>query len=249
MVKTKEIGDILTEEEIKKYEEEWKNFRGKYKINSGYNVHCSLVVIGEVYQFQDKPVFRAHIFNKRLRKVDPYFIAEKCLLPFWSREHYFITAEQLYHASMQRIRGNLTFSVESGSSTKFKRKTFWRDNISVELLYFSRERGGLTIEDCFFTWYDDKKNRIMGKMHLKISVTDRAFVRDLKALKRGDKEALKGLLRKIERQDINLHRLKKPRKDLKTTREELTEALKRGEIPEEKLIDFFSLWDKEPGEE
>jgi len=54
------------------------------------------------------------------------------------------------------------------------------------------------------------------------------------------------LVRKIEAQTFNHRRLRKPRTTLKTTQEDLVEALRNGNIPEEELYDFFSLWEKEP---
>jgi len=241
------IRDILTPEEIEKYKEEWEKFRGRYKPNSEYNVHSGLVVISELYQFEDRPIFRAHVFNKRLRKKDPYNLSELYLIPFWHAEHYITTAEQLYHASMRRIRENQTLTVERNISLDLRRKIFWDNNLSVELLYsIAKRRKEFIIEDCYFTWYNDKNGRIVARGHARTLVTTRSFVRDIETLKEGDKEALERLIRKIEAQDINLKRLKKSRRNLRITKEELINALKRGYIPEEELYDFFSFWDKEP---
>ena len=108
--RAKTIRDVLTNEEIKKYEENWKNFKGKYKLNSARNVYSGMPVISEVYQFENYPIFRVHVFSKRLRKFDPYFqTAEKSrgyIIPFWHVQHYFMVLEQLYHASKRLILGD-----------------------------------------------------------------------------------------------------------------------------------------------
>ena len=71
----KAINDILSKEEIKRYEEGWKNFRGKYRLNSVRNTHSGMPVISEIYRFKDS-IFRAHVFNKKLRKFDLRLVKE-----------------------------------------------------------------------------------------------------------------------------------------------------------------------------
>ena len=240
--------DILNREEFERYKEEWVNFRGRYKPNKEYNVHSGLVVISEIYQFEQKPIFRAHVFNNWLKKFDPYFIAEKYLMPFWHITHYNIVLEQVYHAASTLIRDRNRLHVKDVPlEFRLKEPVFWRDNVSVELIIEEkRKTKEYLIEDLHFTIYDDKKDKEKSRISVRTFVEPRAFIKELKRLKSGENEALKKLIKKIERQEINLKRLKRPRKNLRATKEELVEALKNGYIPEEDLYDFFSLWDKEP---
>ena len=62
------LQDVLTEDEIQAYHAEWGLFTGKYKPETPYNVHSGLPIIGQVFQFEDKPIFRAHILKRRLKK-------------------------------------------------------------------------------------------------------------------------------------------------------------------------------------
>ncbi|MCX6262230.1 MAG: hypothetical protein NTY95_15610 [Bacteroidia bacterium] len=62
------LQDILSPEEIARYNEGWESFKGRYKLNSPYNTHSGMPVISEVYQFPGKPLFRAHVFGRRLMR-------------------------------------------------------------------------------------------------------------------------------------------------------------------------------------
>jgi hypothetical protein len=251
----KTINDILSEREIEKYEEGWRNFEGKYRVNSPRNVHSGMPVISEVYSFENYPIFRAHIFNRRLRKFDPYFITTKesrgYIHPFWHAQHYFMVMEQMYHASRRRLKGNSEHDKEIAKDIpqefKWRKPIFWGDNISIELIIerkgqirsYDREIGHFTI-------YSDKTNERLSYMSVLTFWQPRSYIRDIERIRQGDSSAVDDLIRKIEAQAINHRRLGTPRTTLKVTGNDLVEALRKGYVPEEELNDFFSFWDKEP---
>ena len=128
---------------------------------------------------------------------------------------------------------------------KWKKSLFWDDNISVELI---REENGkigpYEKQTGNFTFYSDKTGKILSKMSAESYWQNRAYVKDIDRLKAGDGSVIEGLIRKIEMMDIMQKQLENPRKSLIVTKEELIKSIKEGEIPEKKLDDFFSLWDK-----
>ena len=103
-----ELVDVLSQKEIKEYNEEWGSFTDKYKLETPYKVHSGLPIIGKVFQFRDKPVFRAHIFKRKLKKAfDPYFISRNgYLYPYFHTVHYFFPIEQATHVALSRLIPN-----------------------------------------------------------------------------------------------------------------------------------------------
>ena len=249
------VEDILTEKEIEEYHSQWNSFRDRHKSTpyknkplSEYQVHSNKPVIGEVFQFKDHPIFRSHVFNRdnRLRSIDLYFSTKHYLHPFWHIFHYWIALEQLYHASMHKIRDHTTvLTKEFDVHIDLKEPIFWKDKTSIELIYKSIGRSDKKkIEEHYYTYYDDKDNKIKGRVWGKTFVTLRNWAKFLECVKQGDKNSLDLLIKQIEVQDNHLQRLINPRQNLQTSKEELIERLRNGEIPEEQLYDFFSLWDK-----
>jgi hypothetical protein len=244
----KTLKDILTEEKIKKYQEEWDSFKDKYKVNTSYNVNSGNPVISIVYRFEDKQLFRAHIFGNRLKKHDPYFIAKKYLHPFWHAQHILIVCEQLYTASTKLLIGDdyhKKMAKDVPLEFRWKKELFLLDNISIELIKENKgKRGEYEIEAGYFTFYSDKTKQILSKMSAISFWKPRAYILDIEKIRKGNKQATEDLIRKIKAQDINLKRMTKPRKKLLTTVENLEEQLRNGEMPEEELHDFFSYWEK-----
>lgn len=248
------VEDILTEQEVKEYHSQWNSFRDKHKNKpyknkplSPYEVHSNKPVIGELFQFKDYPIFRSRIFQKRLKEMDPYFITKHYLTPFWHLVHYMIVTEQMYHASMDKIRKHEDFIVRDiiDNLKEIKEPIFWRDKISVELIYQLRaENNKRKIERGHSTFYSDIDNTVKGKLSYSTIVGFRKWIKILNNFKNGDKESLDLLIKQIETQDNHLRRLITPRQNLQTSKEELIIKLKKGNIPEEQLYDFFSLWDK-----
>lgn len=242
----KAIKDILTDEEIREYEEGWRNFKGKYRVNPPRNVHSGMPVISEVYHFEDSPVFKAHVFGRRLRQFDPYHQADKCIQPFWHAQHYIMIAEQIYSASSRLVIGNkYDEQVAKDVPVEFnwKKPIFFNDNVSVELI---REELGMVgpyeKQIGYFTFYTEKSGRALSKMSALSFWQPRSYVQDIEKIKKGKNEAIDDLIRKIEAQALNHRRLRRPRITLKATKEMLVETLRKGSILEEELHDFFSLW-------
>jgi len=243
----KTINDYLSHMEIKRYQEEWISFREKYSVNTNKNTHSGLPVISAVYRFEDSPIFRAHVFNKRLRSFDPYHQADKCIQPFYHAQHYIMVGEQMYSACSRLMIGeeyDKKIAKDVPIEFNWKKPLFWSDNVSIELI---REEGG-TIrgyqkEEGFFTFYSDKTGKVLSRMSAMSFWQPRAFVEDINSIKKGDVQAIDSLVRKIEMQSINHGRLRNPRKTLKSTKDELIATLKSGNLPESELIDYFSLWE------
>ena len=247
------VEDILTEQEVKEYHSQWDSFRDRHgsatyknKPLSPYQVHSNKPVIGKIFQFKDYPIFRSRVFQKILKEIDPYFITKNYLHPFWHLDHYRNVSEQIYHASMNKIRNHdIILAKELDVHMDLKEETFWKNKISMELIYkFIGKSDKKKIEKLYFTLYDDKDNRIKGKLWGRTFVTLRNWAKFLEGIKQGDKESLDLLIKQIETQDNHLQILITPRQNLQTTKEELITKLRSGQIPEEQLYDFFSLWDK-----
>lgn len=240
------IKDILIDDEIQKYNKEWKDFKDKYKHNTSYNVHSGNPVISRIYKFEDKPLFRAHVFCRRLRKEDPYNMAKKCLQPFWHAKHYLTVAEQMYTASTRLIIGdnyNQLMAKEVPGQFRWKNPIFWRDNISIELIRVELgKRGKYDVQQGYFTFYSEKADKVLSRMSAASYWQKRAYVKDIQDIKQYNGKGIESLIRKIKWQDINHKRILKPRNNLLTTKDDLIKELRKGNIPEKELDDFFSFW-------
>lgn len=241
------VEDVLSADRVRKYHDEWDSFQGRYKPETEYHTHSGRPVISQIFRFEEERIFRAHVFGeKRLREIDPYFLFRKYPHKHWHIAHYLAVTEQMYHASMRLVRDtNLTHTLDVPKEIKLSTPISWRDNISVEFIWQpTRQTPKYSIEDCYFTFYDDMKSQVKGRSHAMTFVQPRDHVTSIKRLKEGDKEALEVLVRQIEGQARKHGRLLTPRTDL-PSKEYLIDQLKSGNIPEEELHDYFSLWDKE----
>ena len=237
----KSAKDILTPEEYEKYQQEWRDFKGKYTKNSPYNVNSNTPFISLVYQFQDKPLFRAKVFNRELRKFTPYFNAGEHLLPFWDGTHQLLVGVQMYTASSHLVRDNYdtTEALEARTSLDFKARIYWNDRISVELIIEQRN----LISSIYGTFYSDKTKKLLAQGISLIVLHSRAYYECIERIKKGKKGEIPDLIRKIQMQEIHLGKLNVPRTNLPSS-EDLISRLEQGEIPEAELHNFFSLWDK-----
>jgi len=242
------LKDILSNEEIQKYHQQWDLFKHRNiylgripKIESEHNVHSGLPVISKVFQYEDYPIFRTHIFQNRLRKIDPYFISKKYIHPFWHAQHYFTVMEQLYHTSLALIDNTDYATKDLPENFEWKLPIFWKDTISNELILenlgnqgkYSKKRGN-------FTFY--KKNRPISKISFLTYSQPRIHIRIIQKIKQGDPKAIEELISKIKAQDIKQKRLIKPRTNL-PEKDYLISELEAGRIPEQELNNFFSFWD------
>jgi len=239
--------DILNEAELLRYNQGWESFRGRYKVNSPKNVHSGMPVISEVYQFEDKPIFRAHVFGRRLRKFDPYFIASEHPMPFWNAQHYLMVGEQMYSATLHLTIGdeyNRRVAKEIPIEFNWKKPMFFIDNASIELIRVEEGKlRGYDKETGYFTIYSDKTGRVLSRMSVMSFWQDRTYIQLLKKLRQGDQSSMDGLLRVIEAQDLTHKRRTPKRQTLTTSKDELIELVRLGRYPQEKFDDFFSLWD------
>src|SRR3989339_185067 len=179
----KTASDILTPEEYKRYQNEWRDFKGKYTRNSHYNVNSNTPFISLVYQFQDKPLFRARVFNKELRKFTPYFNAGEHLLPFWDGTHQLIVGVQMYTASSRLVRDDYdtTEALEARTSLNFKARIYWDDRISVELIIEQRN----LISSIYGTFYSDKTKKLLAQGISLIVLHSRAYYECIERIKKG----------------------------------------------------------------
>ncbi len=242
----KTMDEVLAAEEINRYQEGWKKFKDKCVVNSSYYVHSGLPVISKVFRLEDKPIFRAHVFSKRLRRFDPYHIADKCIQPFWHAQHYIMVGEQMYSACSKLVIGERyerMIAKDVPIEFRWKKPLFWDETVSVELIREELGKVGPYEKQIgYFTFYSDKTGKVLSRMSAESYWQQRAYVENIEKLKQGDKSVTEALVRKIEMQDVNHKRLKLPRTP-KITKESLVAAVRNGVIPEE-IHDFFSLWDK-----
>lgn len=246
MALTMKVRELLTKDEEEEYKREWSSFSRKYELLSPYEVHSGMPVIGQIFQFKDKSLFRTHVCQRKLKRFDPYFLSDKYLHPFWHVEHYFMVLEQLYHAGSNKLRDNSKLVVKDAPEEfKWRKPIFWDKPISVGLILEDLgEKRGYHQERASFTIYEDRKgrSRSISEIDFMTFYQPRAYIRDLEKLKEGDFEILEELVRKIRHQAISHRKMTKPRTDLQCSEEELIEKLKDGEIPEQELHDFFSFW-------
>ena len=96
------LQDLLSKYEIERYHKKWDSFTGKYKPETTFNVHSEIPIIGQIFQYENKPIFRAHIFKRKLKKAfDPYFISKEGYLhPFFHMIHYFLLIEQISQVAL-----------------------------------------------------------------------------------------------------------------------------------------------------
>jgi hypothetical protein len=243
---------ILSQEEIDEYHQDWDSFTGKYKSETSYNVHSGLPVIGKVFQFKDKPIFRAHIFKRKLKKAfDPYFISsEGYLHPNFHIVHYCFPIEQIVHASLGKIVPNYShyLTIDRFDSKKpaiMKGKVdFNRNNpASIEVIPKVTMWQGRFVLRGEATFYEDKTNTLLQKWYFEGFGDLRKYVKNIKRLQQGDEKAIEDLVREIKEVGLKQERLLNPRQF--PPKDQLIQRLRNREIPEEELHDFFSYWDKE----
>lgn len=245
------LQDILSEAEIEQYHQDWNAFKKGYSkkteyIQTPYNVHSGIPVISKIFRFEDKPIFRTHVFQKRLRRIDPSFLSDIHLMPHWHIVHYSTAAEQIYHASIGLIRDSDRFcAFEVPLEMKLSNRTFWNDKISIEMIWKpKRKTREFLIEDCHISFYDDETNEAKNMFSIRTFVRLREYAYLLEKLKYGE-DTLVELTRRIESREKTNRRLIKPRKNLKITADYLIDELRKGNMAEEELHDFFSFWDKQ----
>lgn len=239
------LRSILSNEQIRDYHEKWKKFSDKHVLESAYNVHSGKPVIGKPMRYGKEKIFRGHVFLDKLREIDPYFIANKYIHPFWHAQHYFVVMEQMYHAGSNLIRDNSKL-IGKDVPEKFNwaRSLFWQDRgMSVELmLEDAGKRRGLDVEKGHFTFYD-KGNRRLSQVSVLTYWDERSYIKDMEDIRSGVDGAKDELIRKIECQEINHGKLLHPRL-CRSSKDYLISEIRQGRVPSDNIHDFFSFWDK-----
>jgi len=244
------IQDLLSKEEIRKYHKEWYAFAEKYKPETPYKVHSGLPIIGQVFQYQNKPIFRSHIFKRKLKKAfDPYFTGrEGYLHPYFHLSHYFFPIEQIAHVALSKIVPNYQYYIvtdrfDNKKPIVMKGKIDFKDTrASIEILpSVTRGKNKFVVRGSA-TFYEDRTNEPLQIWHLEGVGVLRKYVENIQRLKQGDSQAVEDLVREIEVIDIKHKKMinvrNYPEKD------ELIKKLREGKIFEKKLHDFFSYWEE-----
>jgi hypothetical protein len=248
------LDDFLNLEEKKRFEEDWQKFKGKDKPASPSEVHMSFPVISEVLRFEDKMVYRARVLQseRRLRKVNPYFNANRYLMPFWHPVHYLMAGEQFYHACMEQTRpDNCKYFVREIPMFDLRRPIYWPSRTNghvsaigiIKMLKGSWESGNAR-EQFSVDFVDDVTGTLYGGGYGLCFVNFRSFYKSVQGIKKGVPEAREKLIRQIEEQAALHEKLLIPRKTLLSTKDKLIEALNKQELPEEEITDFFNFYDR-----
>jgi len=245
------LNDILSKGEIENYHQQWGLFSQKYSREAPYNVHSFIPVIGKVFQFEDRPIFRAHIFKKTIKyHFNPYDPENP---PYqhanFHLTHYLYPIEQIGHVGLSRLREDYNkFLITEWLNNKIPLETkekihFDKTHPSIELIFDLKQGKNKIAGKATATFYEDSDNRILQTWYIEGFGNLRNYANCIERLKQGDKEAINELIKKIEvrskkRKDILGLRRNLPDKDY------LINQLRIGNIPEEELHNYFSDWDK-----
>jgi hypothetical protein len=245
--------EVLSPQDYDRYQQGWAGFQAKNKLESKFNVHSSVPAVSWPYTFTsgDISVGRVRVFQGFLRGTDPYAVTCKYANPFWHPVHYFISTEQAYHATTNKIRDNSRHVLKDAVDTmKMKVPVFWEDPVSIEVTLKKgiQPKGFLFMEHVTFTVL--KNDRLpAAQMEVRAYANLRAYLRDLDTINNSkdaeEKEAARqSLINKVNMQGVKhtvwgIDR----RTNMKARQEELLADIMRGTVSESALYDFFSLWD------
>lgn len=95
-----------------------------------------------------------------------------------------------------------------------------------------------------FTFYDDRTNEILQSWPLVGVGKLRNYVRHINNIKEGDEEAVDDLIRSIQGFYEKKHEKLSSQKENYVVKNYLINELKQGELPEQEIHHYFSLWDK-----
>jgi len=247
------LQDLLSGGQMDDYHRQWSEFEGKFISQVPRRVHSSLPMIGQVFRYEDFPVFRAKILKCSVRRLNPYCEADIYLHPNFHPEHYLSVGEQMVHASMPFLIDDYfkyiitdRFSM-SLPQEMYEKIHFDKNHPSVEVILNVRNGRTWFLGTADVSFYEDSDNRVLQTWHYEGKGELRPYVKCMEKLRKGE-DVRDELVKKIEGQDRKHRHLIVPRKTLVTTKEELIEITRNGEIPltkeeEEKFHDFFSLWD------
>ena len=253
MIKPLKLEDFLNDEEVERFHEEWESGKRKLPLAEPYEVHSAMPVISKAWQFEDKPIFRARVLQKRLRETNPYHNARCHLMPIWHPIHVGEVAEQMWHVNKKLSVPNYNrTAVYEAPQIELRAPIRWETNdangnISVIALY-KLMRGswadGNSIEIGTWLFFDDKKQQFeKAKYYANCFASWRSYVKAYRNLQEGKPDALKRMRNLILDQSSQHKRLLNPRTDLRENEaEELIEKCKNKTLTLEELDHFFSLY-------
>jgi hypothetical protein len=238
----KSAGDVLTPEEGELYRRGWENFPRKYEYSPPHIVQDGRPVISVIYRFENKHVFRAHVFGKALKDIDPYGIADEHLAPYWEIQHFMKVSEQMHIGSLKMEAGNTAYKMKSvvfSYHMEFRRPLYFRENASVELV---REERSSRRHIDHLKFIKEKDGTETACIMAKTLCIPRSYAATMESIKGGG-SSIEKLVRQIKRQGVNLGKLRAPRKSMLSSEAALIKNVLEGRLPESELHDFFSFWD------
>ncbi len=243
IIEIKTIENLLTPEQIQDYLKEWNLYKSREKLkpidhNEVNKINPDHVVISDVWQYKNYPIFRAEVLRDKLSWIpmDPP-------QPIWHEYHYWQVFEQI----AQAVRKKLVSTGKAKTPITYidlKKPIYFGQRISVELIPEIKTRktkdGPLTIEDHYATFYK-ASGEPTGRMYVKIIGTLRDYEVFYIKLVRGEKveDQLLSLLIRQKRKLDNIGR------QPKTGFDDLIKKIKSQEYDEKflnELKDYFSLW-------
>ena len=168
------LKEILSEEEVNEYHNEWRLFSQKYVSETPYTTHSRCPVIGKVFQFRNKPVFRAHVFKQRIRQNFNPYNPEEPPYPHanFHLTHYLYPIEQMGHAGLSRLvkdyhRFIVTEWFSNEICPEMKGKIhFDKSHPSIEFVMDVKEGKNRFIGKASATFYEDTDNRVLQIWHI-----------------------------------------------------------------------------------
>lgn len=226
----------LSDEEIKIYNKGWNDFAKKKVILNLNDVHSTNPCISPIYNFQN--IYKTKVFSRRLKNFEFNFNPSISIYPYWDGYHYQIVGKQLFFASQKLRKGlisNREHILENYFNLLIRKKIFWRDDVSVELIYDQKNSNQLT-----FYFINEKTNHIVASITSKIKIDKRKYVKTIESIVLGN-DLFFNLINQVER--FNQIRIKQncPNHDLY---HEIIELLKSNELDEDKLHPFFDFYSK-----
>lgn len=244
------VEDILSNKEMEEYYKQWNQFSGKFTPEHPYNAHSNLPVIGKVLQYKDKPVFRAKVLKSTLKKINPYFTDPKYPHANLHLMHYFLPIEQIGHASLERLIPDYhQFMITEKFNSKKpimanKRIHFDKNHPSIELIADLKQGKNRLVLRGDFTFYEDNDNSVLQAWFLEGLGEFREYANCIRQLKEEhNPEVAKNLIKKIKVRSEKRLEMLKQRKNL-PDRDYLINQLKKGNLPEKELHNYFSDWDR-----
>lgn len=245
-IEIRTIENFLPPEEIQDYHKEWNLYRSREKLKpidhrKVLKINPDHVVISDIWQYKDHPIYRAEVFQDRLSWIpmDPP-------QPIWHEYHYWQVFEQI----AQAVRKKLALPGKAKTPITYidlEKPIYFGQRISVELIPEIKTRetkdGPLTIENHYATFYKARGEPI-GRMYVKVIGTLRDYEIFYRKLTRG--EEVEGQLVSILRRQKR--RLETIGRSPKTKYEDLVEKIRSKKYDQQLLDglkDFFSLWDLE----